>query len=48
MAEAIIQLLSNPDQRDAMSKAAFERASTKFSWDSIAEDLLEEYERLFR
>jgi hypothetical protein len=30
-----------------MSKAAFERASTKFSWDCIAEDLLAEYERLF-
>jgi glycosyltransferase involved in cell wall biosynthesis len=47
MAEAITQLLSNPDQRDAMSKAAFERASTKFSWDCIAKELLEEYDRLF-
>lgn len=46
-AEAIVQLLSNPDQCDAMSKAAFERASTRFSWDSIANDLVEEYERLF-
>jgi glycosyltransferase involved in cell wall biosynthesis len=46
MAEAITQLLSNPDQRDAMSKAAFERASTKFSWDCIANDLLGEYDRL--
>jgi glycosyltransferase involved in cell wall biosynthesis len=47
IAEAILQLLSNPDQRDAMSQAAFDRASTMFSWDRIAEDLLKEYERLF-
>jgi glycosyltransferase involved in cell wall biosynthesis len=47
IADAILQLLSNPDQRDAMSQTAFERASTRFSWDRIAEDLLEEYERLF-
>jgi glycosyltransferase involved in cell wall biosynthesis len=47
LADAILQLLSNPDQRDAMAEAAFERASTRFSWDRIAEDLLEEYERLF-
>lgn len=46
-AEAILQLLSNPDQRNAMSQAAFERASTMFSWNRIAEDLLQEYERLF-
>jgi len=47
LAEAILQLLSNPDQRDAMAQAALERASTMFSWDRIAEDLLKEYERLF-
>ena len=47
LANAILQLLSNPDQRDAMAEAAFERASTRFSWDRIAEDLLKEYERLF-
>jgi glycosyltransferase involved in cell wall biosynthesis len=46
LANAILQLLSNPDQRDAMAQAAFERASTRFSWDRIAEDLLREYERL--
>jgi glycosyltransferase involved in cell wall biosynthesis len=46
LANAILQLLSNPDQRDAMAQAAFERASTMFSWDRIAEDLLKEYERL--
>jgi glycosyltransferase involved in cell wall biosynthesis len=47
LANAILQLLSNPDQRDAMAQAAFERASTRFSWDRITEDLLKEYERLF-
>ena len=47
LADAILQLLSNPNQRDAMAQAAFDRASTMFSWDRIAEDLLEEYERLF-
>jgi glycosyltransferase involved in cell wall biosynthesis len=47
LAEAILQLLDNPDQRDAMAQAAFARASTRFSWDRIAEDLLNEYKRLF-
>jgi glycosyltransferase involved in cell wall biosynthesis len=46
LANAILQLLSNPDQRDAMARAAFERASTMFSWDHIAAHLIEEYERL--
>ncbi len=40
LANAILQLLSNPKQRDAMAQAAYERASTMFSWDCIAEDLL--------
>jgi glycosyltransferase involved in cell wall biosynthesis len=48
LAEAILQLLSNPDQRDAMAQAAFQRASTMFSWDRIAEDLLEKYHLLFK
>ena len=47
LANAILQLLANPDQHDAMAQAAFERASTLFSWDRIAKNLLEEYERLF-
>ena len=47
IATAISQLLSEPDQRDAMSRAAFARISTRFSWDCIAKDLIEEYERLF-
>jgi glycosyltransferase involved in cell wall biosynthesis len=47
LADGILQLLSNPDQRDAMAQAAFERALTMFSWDRIAEDLLEKYELLF-
>jgi glycosyltransferase involved in cell wall biosynthesis len=46
LADAILQLLSNPDQRRAMARAAFERASTMFSWDHIAEDLLEKYKWL--
>ena len=46
LADAILQLLSNPAQRDAMAQAAFQRASTKFSWDRIAEDLLAHYERI--
>jgi glycosyltransferase involved in cell wall biosynthesis len=46
LAEAILQLLSNPDQRDAMACAALNRASTKFSWDRIAEDLVEKYEHI--
>jgi len=48
LAEAMLQLLSNPNQRHAMAQAAFDRASTMFSWDRIAEDLLKEYERLLR
>jgi glycosyltransferase involved in cell wall biosynthesis len=47
LADAILLLLGNPDQRDAMAQAAFERASTMFSWDCIVEDLLDKYERLF-
>jgi glycosyltransferase involved in cell wall biosynthesis len=47
IADAILQLLSNPNERDTMAQAAFQRASTLFSWDRIAEDLLTEYERLF-
>jgi glycosyltransferase involved in cell wall biosynthesis len=47
LADAILQLLSNTDQHDAMAQAAFERASNMFSWDRIAEDLLGQYERLF-
>ena len=44
LAGAILQLLSNPDQRDAMARPAVDRASTMFSWDRIAEDLVEKYE----
>jgi glycosyltransferase involved in cell wall biosynthesis len=47
LADAILQLLANPEERDAMAHAAFKRASTRFSWDHIAEDLLKEYECLF-
>jgi glycosyltransferase involved in cell wall biosynthesis len=47
LADAILRLLSDPYQRDAMARAASERASTMFSWNRIAEDLLEKYERLF-
>jgi glycosyltransferase involved in cell wall biosynthesis len=47
LADAILQLLSNPKQRKAMAQAAFERASNMFSWDCIVEDLMKQYERLF-
>jgi glycosyltransferase involved in cell wall biosynthesis len=47
LADAIVQLLSKPDQRAAMAQRAFERASAMFSWDRIVEDLLTKYERLF-
>ena len=46
LAAAILELLDNPNRRNAMAQAAFERASTRFSWDRIADDLLDEYERL--
>jgi glycosyltransferase involved in cell wall biosynthesis len=47
LADAILQFLDNPDRHDAMAASAFKRASTRFSWDRIAEDLLEEYDRRF-
>jgi glycosyltransferase involved in cell wall biosynthesis len=47
LADAILQLLANPHQREAMAQAASERASTMFSWDRVTEDLLEKYELLF-
>jgi glycosyltransferase involved in cell wall biosynthesis len=47
LADAILQLLNCPDRRDTMARSAFERASNKFSWDRVAADLLNEYERLF-
>jgi glycosyltransferase involved in cell wall biosynthesis len=46
LADAILQLLSNPAQHHAMAQAAFERASRMFSWQRIAADLLGAYERL--
>ncbi len=46
LADAILQLLSHPDRRDAMAQAAFQRASAMFSWDRIVEDLIEKYELL--
>ena len=48
LATAILQLLSNPNQRDAMAEASLKRASLHFSWDRIAADLVKEYERLVR
>ncbi len=46
LADAMLQLLSDQDQLDAMARAAGERASTMFSWDRIAEDLIKKYERI--
>jgi glycosyltransferase involved in cell wall biosynthesis len=47
LAEAILQLLCNAEQREAMAQAAFQRASMMFSWDRIVDNLLAKYERLF-
>ena len=46
LADAILQLLSRPDLRDAMAQAAFQRASALFTWDRIVKDLIEKYELL--
>jgi len=48
LAAAILQLLSNPNRRDAMAQEACKRASAMFSWDRIVEDLLEKYHYMVR
>jgi glycosyltransferase involved in cell wall biosynthesis len=40
LADVILQLLSNRDQRGAMAQVGFERAATLFSWDRIATGVL--------
>ena len=47
LANAILQLLSNPDQREAMAQAAFERALLCSPGAVSPRDLLKQYERLF-
>ena len=44
LADAILFLLANEDLREAMGKAARQRALQRFSWEGIAEDLLGKYE----
>jgi glycosyltransferase involved in cell wall biosynthesis len=46
LADAILQLLSDPERRERMAKAAAKRASTVFSWDHIVEELAAKYEAL--
>jgi glycosyltransferase involved in cell wall biosynthesis len=45
LAEAILQLMSNPGRREGMARAALQRSSM-FAWDRIAEDLDNKYQRL--
>jgi glycosyltransferase involved in cell wall biosynthesis len=46
LAEAILKLLATPQLRDAMAQAAFQRASTLFSWERTTNVLVEKYEQL--
>src|SRR5262249_6301207 len=46
LANGILRLLSNRDEREAMARAAFERACAVFSWDRIGAEFLHTYERL--
>jgi glycosyltransferase involved in cell wall biosynthesis len=46
LANAILRLLSNRDEREAMARAAFERATAVFSWDRLGAELLDIYEQL--
>ena len=46
LATAILKLLGNTEQRAMMAQAAQKRAATTFSWDHIAGELIEAYERL--
>ena len=46
LANAILRLLSNRDEHEAMARAAFERACAVFSWDRIGAEFLHTYERL--
>lgn len=46
LAEAVLHLLGNESLRRSMAKAGRERALRLFSWDKIAQDVLEHYQEL--
>jgi glycosyltransferase involved in cell wall biosynthesis len=48
LAGAMIRLLENPAERRAMGAAARQRAMSRFTWDRIAQDVLDEYEQLLQ
>jgi glycosyltransferase involved in cell wall biosynthesis len=47
LAEAILQLLSDDDLRESMGKAGHQRSLEVFSWERIAENLLNQYRNIF-
>jgi glycosyltransferase involved in cell wall biosynthesis len=47
LADAIVRLLSDPELRKSMGKAARRRAVELFSWERVATDLLHQYEQLW-
>ncbi len=47
LADAIMELCGNDDRRRSMTDAGLARVSSMFTWERIAESLLEEYERIF-
>jgi len=48
LAEAVNRLISDPDLRGAMARAARTRVERQFSWTSIARQTLEWYERIIQ
>ncbi len=46
LAEAILQLLSDDDLRESMGKAGHQRSLELFSWERIAENLLNQYRHI--
>jgi len=46
LAEAIVRLLCDDDDRATMGRAASERVRDRFSWERVAADLWHQYERL--
>lgn len=45
LAEAIIQVLEDPQRGQAMGQAGLRRAQTRFSWEHVTADLLAHYQR---
>ena len=48
LADAILDFLGDDDRRAALSQAAHEHITRSFSWDSSAEVLRKQYERLMQ